>query len=150
MFELFDLLESLELLKSRESLESFESFESFESLESAESALDLALDSLDLLKSFAFDSPKFFAFATSFLVIVVCAKIRVISASCESVGMVLKDLGEVSSSIGAGTVIAGCISAFVFGYFALACLMKIIKKGKLEWFAAYLIPVGILGLIFLK
>lgn len=62
----------------------------------------------------------------------------------------LKDLGEVSSSIGAGVVIAGCISAFVFGYFALACLMKIIKKGKLEWFAAYLIPVGILGLIFLK
>ena len=62
----------------------------------------------------------------------------------------LKDLGEVSSSIGAGIVIAGCVSAFVFGYFALACLMKIIKKGKLEWFAAYLIPVGILGLIFLK
>lgn len=62
----------------------------------------------------------------------------------------LKDLKEVSSSIGAANVIAGCISAFVFGYFALACLMKIIKKGKLEWFAAYLIPVGILGMIFLK
>ncbi len=62
----------------------------------------------------------------------------------------LKDLKEVSSSIGASTVIAGCIAAFVFGYFALAFLMKIIKKGKLEWFAAYLIPIGILGLIFLK
>lgn len=62
----------------------------------------------------------------------------------------LKDLGEVSSSIGAGTVIAGCVTAFVFGYLALACLMKLIKKGNLEWFAAYLIPVGILGLIFLK
>lgn len=62
----------------------------------------------------------------------------------------LKDLKEVSSYIGAANVIAGCISAFVFGYFALACLMKIIKKGKLEWFAAYLIPIGILGMIFLK
>ena len=62
----------------------------------------------------------------------------------------LKDLGELSSSVSAGTVIAGCVTAFVFGYFALACLMKLIKKGKLEWFAAYLIPVGILGLIFLK
>lgn len=62
----------------------------------------------------------------------------------------LKDLKEVSSSVGAANVIAGCIAAFVFGYFALACLMKIIKKGKLEWFAAYLIPVGILGMIFLK
>ena len=62
----------------------------------------------------------------------------------------LKDLGELSSSVSAGTVIAGCVTAFVFGYFALACLMKLIKKGKLEWFAVYLIPVGILGLIFLK
>lgn len=62
----------------------------------------------------------------------------------------LKDLGELSASVSAGTVIAGCVTAFVFGYFALACLMKLIKKGKLEWFAAYLIPVGILGLIFLK
>lgn len=62
----------------------------------------------------------------------------------------LKDLGEVSSSIGAGVVAAGCVAAFVSGYFALACLMKIIKKGKLEWFAAYLIPAGILGMIFLR
>lgn len=62
----------------------------------------------------------------------------------------LKDLGEVSSSIGAGVVVAGCAAAFVSGYFALACLMKIIKKGKLEWFAAYLIPAGILGMIFFK
>ena len=28
--------------------------------------------------------------------------------------------------------------------------VEIIKKGKLQWFAAYLIPAGILGLIFLK
>jgi len=61
----------------------------------------------------------------------------------------LKDLGEVSSTIGAGPVIAGCIAAFVVGYVSLATLMKIIRKGKLQWFAAYLIPAGILGLIFL-
>ena len=62
----------------------------------------------------------------------------------------LKDLDEVSSSIGLGPVVSGCIAAFLFGYAALACLMKIIKKGKLEYFAFYLIPVGILGMIFLK
>lgn len=62
----------------------------------------------------------------------------------------LKDLGEMSSSIGAAPIIAGCIASFAVGYFSLSVLMKIIKKGKLQWFAAYLIPVGILGLIFLK
>ena len=61
----------------------------------------------------------------------------------------LKDLGEMSSTVGLAPVMAGCIAAFVAGIFALAVLMKIIRKGKLEWFAAYLIPLGILGLLFL-
>lgn len=61
----------------------------------------------------------------------------------------VKDLGEVSSSIGVLPLVAGCIAAFVSGFFAVSVLMKIVRKGKLEWFAAYLIPAGILGLIFL-
>ena len=63
--------------------------------------------------------------------------------------MEAKDLGEVSSSIGILPVVAGCVTAFAVGYLSLALLMKIIKKGKLEWFACYLIPAGILGLLFL-
>ncbi|MGI5070828.1 undecaprenyl-diphosphate phosphatase [Treponema pectinovorum] len=59
-----------------------------------------------------------------------------------------KDLGQVGSSIGILPVAAGFVSAFVFGYFSLSVLMKLIKRGKLECFAAYLIPLGILGLIF--
>lgn len=62
----------------------------------------------------------------------------------------LKDIGEVSSSIGTIPVIAGCAAAFVVGYASLALLMKLINRGKLQWFAAYLIPAGILGMIFLK
>ncbi len=62
----------------------------------------------------------------------------------------LKDLGEVNSSIGAAPVIAGCAAAFATGYISLTFLMKVIRKGKLHWFAVYLIPVGILGLLFLK
>ena len=61
----------------------------------------------------------------------------------------LDDLDEIGSAVGIAPVVAGCIAAFVAGIFALAVLMKIIRKGKLEWFAAYLIPLGILGLIFL-
>lgn len=61
----------------------------------------------------------------------------------------VKDIGEVASSIGAAPVLAGCAAAFASGYLALTWLMKLIRKGKLEWFACYLIPAGILGLIFL-
>lgn len=61
----------------------------------------------------------------------------------------VKDLGEVSSSIGAAPVVAGCFAACFVGYLSLTFLMKLIKNGKLQWFAAYLIPAGILGLIFL-
>lgn len=61
----------------------------------------------------------------------------------------VKDIGEVSSSIGTLPVIAGCIAAFVVGYLSLTFLMKLIRKGKLAWFAAYLIPVAILGIILL-
>ena len=62
----------------------------------------------------------------------------------------LKDLSEVSSTIGAAPVIAGCAAAFAAGYISLTLLMKMIKKGKLQYFALYLIPLAILGLIFLK
>ena len=59
----------------------------------------------------------------------------------------LKDLGEVSASIGAVPVILGCIAAFASGFASLSILMKLINKGKLEFFACYLIPVSILLLI---
>ena len=61
----------------------------------------------------------------------------------------LKDLGEVSSNVGILPLIAGCAAAFATGYISLVFLMKLIRRGKLQWFACYLIPVAILGLIFL-
>ncbi|WP_407427893.1 undecaprenyl-diphosphate phosphatase [Treponema sp.] len=59
-----------------------------------------------------------------------------------------KDLGEVGSQIGFLPVLCGCFAAFAWGYLSLAFLMKLIRRGKLEWFALYLIPLGILGLVF--
>ena len=61
----------------------------------------------------------------------------------------VKDIGEVLGTVGVMPLVAGCVTSFVSGYLSLAFLMKLIKKGKLEWFAAYLIPAGILGMIFL-
>lgn len=60
----------------------------------------------------------------------------------------LKDLGEVNEVVGAAPVIAGCAAAFAVGYISLTFLMKLIKKGKIVWFAAYLIPLGIFGLLY--
>ena len=59
-----------------------------------------------------------------------------------------KDLGEVGSQIGVLPVVCGCLASFAWGYLSLSFLMKLIRKGKLEWFAAYLIPLGIAGLIW--
>ena len=61
----------------------------------------------------------------------------------------LKDLGEMTGVIGAAPIIGGCAAAFAVGYISLTLLMKMIRKGKLQWFALYLIPAGILGIIFL-
>ncbi|MBR2361138.1 MAG: undecaprenyl-diphosphate phosphatase [Spirochaetaceae bacterium] len=61
----------------------------------------------------------------------------------------LDDLDTIGDSVGVAPVLAGCVAAFVAGIFALSVLMKIVRKGKLEWFALYLIPAGILGLVFL-
>lgn len=59
-----------------------------------------------------------------------------------------KDLGEISSQIGALPVFCGCLAAFAWGYLSLSILMKLIRNGKLEWFACYLVPLGVFGLIF--
>ena len=60
----------------------------------------------------------------------------------------VKDLDKVGTALGIVPVIAGSAAAFVSGYIALSFLMKIIKRGRLEWFAFYLIPLGIAGLLF--
>ena len=62
----------------------------------------------------------------------------------------LKDLDEISSGIGVAPVLFGCIAAFASGLASLSLLMKLINKGRLEFFACYLIPVSILLLILFK
>ena len=61
----------------------------------------------------------------------------------------LKDIGDVAQSVGAAPLLAGCVAAFVSGLCALSWLMRLVKKGRLEWFAIYLVPLGVLGMIFL-
>ena len=55
-----------------------------------------------------------------------------------------------TETIGVLPIVVGCAASFIVGYVSLSLLMKIIKKGKLGWFACYLIPLGIIGLLFFK
>jgi undecaprenyl-diphosphatase len=59
------------------------------------------------------------------------------------------DLGDLSGSLGAGPLAAGMLAGLVSGLLALVLLMRLVRSGKLFFFAFYLIPLGIIGLIFL-
>ncbi len=60
-----------------------------------------------------------------------------------------KDMTGLLNTVQPGILAAGCAAAFVSGLLSLKLLMKVVSGGKLAWFACYLIPAGILGIIFL-
>ena len=55
----------------------------------------------------------------------------------------LKSADNLLAGVSLTALIAGMISAFIVGYFSLRFLLGLIKKGKLIYFAFYLIPLGI-------
>ena len=60
----------------------------------------------------------------------------------------VQDLGEVGASIGSATLFLGMASSFISGLLALLLLMRLVKQGRLFFFAFYLIPLGLVGLIW--
>lgn len=61
--------------------------------------------------------------------------------------LTLKDAGDLFAQVSLQQLGLAFVTAFVSGYVALKFLMKVIKSGKIFWFAPYLLIVGILGLI---
>lgn len=59
------------------------------------------------------------------------------------------DIGSMTAAVSLPAILIGFAASFIVGIAALKILMPIVKKGQLYWFACYLIPAGILGLIFL-
>lgn len=55
----------------------------------------------------------------------------------------LKDADTLNATVSIFPLIAGMVTAFVVGFFSLKFLLSLINKGKLGWFAFYLIPAGI-------
>jgi undecaprenyl-diphosphatase len=60
----------------------------------------------------------------------------------------VKDATGLSSSVPAVSLISGLAAAVAAGYFSLRLLMWIISGGKFWYFSFYLVPAGILGIIY--
>ncbi len=55
----------------------------------------------------------------------------------------LKDAEILAGSVSAAALAAGMLTAFVSGLVSMKLLLRLINRGKLGWFACYLIPAGI-------
>lgn len=62
--------------------------------------------------------------------------------------LTLNDAGEMMGMVSYGSLALSALAAFVSGLLSLKILLRIIKGGKLYWFALYLAAVGLIGLIF--
>ena len=60
----------------------------------------------------------------------------------------LKDAGEMMSAISLPVLTVAFLTTLISGFLALWLLVKLINSGKFYLFSFYLIPLGILGLIF--
>ncbi len=63
--------------------------------------------------------------------------------------LTLREAGELSESVGVPALAVGFIAALIVGAAALTVLLRLVRSGKLFYFAIYLIPLGIVGLILL-
>jgi undecaprenyl-diphosphatase len=61
------------------------------------------------------------------------------------VGALLLKMGSASNEVGAGATALGFAAALVAGYVCLALLVRLVKRGRLAWFAPYCLAVGTLA-----
>jgi undecaprenyl-diphosphatase len=59
----------------------------------------------------------------------------------------LKDFGELTAAVSFSHLALAFFAAMIAGFAALKILLKIVKSGKLYWFAPYLLVVGVVGLL---
>jgi undecaprenyl-diphosphatase len=72
-----------------------------------------------------------------------------IPAILGAVVLELRDLESLKMQVDLMQILVSFLTAFLSGIGALKLLMPLIKKGRLWCFALYLIPLGIIGLVFL-
>lgn len=62
----------------------------------------------------------------------------------------LKDAGDLAAAVSVPVLLAAILAAVVAGFFSIILLKKLVKQGKLFIFSIYLIPLGIVVLLFLR
>jgi len=62
----------------------------------------------------------------------------------------LKDLADLGAVVAPAPLAVGFLVAFASGIASLSLLMPLVRKGRLAWFAAYLIPAGLAGLFLFR
>ena len=55
----------------------------------------------------------------------------------------LRDIGRLVRLVSVSNLLIGFLTSFITGYFALAFLVRIVKRGKIHAFSFYLVPLGI-------
>lgn len=56
--------------------------------------------------------------------------------------------GAVTGGVGAANLVIGFLAAFLSGLLACSWMINLVKKGKLIWFAAYCVIIGVTSIVF--
>ncbi|MGB5549984.1 MAG: undecaprenyl-diphosphate phosphatase, partial [Thermoanaerobaculia bacterium] len=62
-------------------------------------------------------------------------------------GALLLRIGGAHDGVGTTALVVGFTAAALTGYFCLALLVRLVKKGRLSWFAPYCFALGLLALV---
>ena len=62
-------------------------------------------------------------------------------------GALLLRLNGAEDGVGTAALVLGFVAAALTGYFCLALLVRVVKRGRLSWFAPYCFALGLLALI---
>lgn len=63
-------------------------------------------------------------------------------------GALLLRMGGAEDGVGTAALVVGFVAAALTGYLCLTLLVRLVKRGRLSWFAPYCFALGLLALVF--
>jgi undecaprenyl-diphosphatase len=62
--------------------------------------------------------------------------------------LTLRDVGELAATVPPASLLAGVAGSFAVGLLSLKLLLRLVRGGRLYLFALYLVPLGIITILF--